>query len=656
MASGVQKSARPATVPFRSANLAGRAGALEVWKTIRNDQVSRNAAVLDAKERIRQAIDVVELIGDSIALRRQGRNFVGLCPWHDDSRPSLQVNPERQSWKCWVCNDGGDVFSFVMKKEKVEFAEALRMLADRAGVELSPRGQPTTVIPGSSDDKKTLYEAMEWAVGQFHQCLLQSGEAKPARDYLQQRSISDESIHRYQLGFSPPGWQWIIDRAKATKFSMEVLEAVGLVMKSSNSGRWYDQFRGRVVFPIRDAEHRAIAVGGRILPALADERSPKYINSPETRLYSKRENLYGFDLAKDAIGKTPDGTVVVMEGYTDVVIARQYGLDNVVAVLGTALTDRHIRLLRRFVSRITLVLDGDQAGMRRANEILEQFMAHQVDLRVVTLPDGLDPCDYLLQQGVDSFRARLANAPDALEHKICTRIAGLDPIGDPHRANLVLEELLGVIAKVPRIQQAGSSDFRLREHQFLNRLSRQFRIDEAELRGRVAELRRKTRAYPLSGASAEQESQPLRLAPIERDLFELLLRHPDAIPSVLDVIPIAALQTDSARQLFAKYTQVEAEGIMADFDRLMLEFDDPAMKSLIVELDERARGKVAFDSDVILRDLLALFERRRLEKDLRDHATRLEADVCDEADQLKLLEDLYRRRQQTADDDSPACG
>jgi DNA primase len=600
----------------------------------------------DAKERIRQAIDIVELISESIALRRQGRIFVGLCPWHDDSRPSMQINPERQSWKCWVCNDGGDIFSFVMKREKVEFGEALRMLADRAGVELSPPGLRRVVVPGSPDDKKTLYEAMNWAVGLFHECLLHADDARVARDYLAKRKINQESVVRYQLGFSPPSWQWILDQARATKFSVPVLEAVGLVLKSPNSGRWYDRFRGRVVFPIRDTERRAVAVGGRILPELADANSPKYINSPETRLYSKRENLYGLDLARDGIGRSSDRGVVIMEGYTDVVIARQCGLDNVVAVLGTALTDRHIQVLRRFADRMTLVLDGDEAGMRRANEILEQFVAGQVDLRIVTLPDGLDPCDYLLQHGAESFRGHLREATDAVEHRVRLRTRGLDPVADPHRANLVLEELLAVIAKAPRLREGGSTDFRLREQQFLNRLSRQFRIDEKELRGRVVELRSKTRSQPVAEPSPESVQQPIKLQPIERDLFELLLRIPESIPAVLERVSMGTLETETARQLLMKYADLEAEGVLADFDRLVLEFDDARMKSLLVELDETGREKIASDGEIILRDLISLFERRQLEMDLKEQTARIDSPQLGEADQLKLLQDLIRKRQE----------
>ncbi|MEZ6118366.1 MAG: DNA primase [Pirellulaceae bacterium] len=442
----------------------------------------------EAKERVRQATDIVDVIGGYMDLRRQGRMLVGLCPWHDDSKPSLQVNPERQSWKCWVCDDGGDIFSFVMKKEGVGFPEALKLLAEQAGIELDERRGPTAT-PGSPEDKATLYRAMAWAVEQFHRCLLYSDEAETARKYLQDRQIDADSISRYRIGFSPNQWRWIIDQGRPHGFSPEVLEAVGLAIKNEKANSWYDRFRGRVLFPISDTQKRPIAIGGRVLPEFADDKSPKYINSPETRLYSKSEQLYGLDVVRDQVAKQRH--LVVMEGYTDVVVARQFGVDNVVAVCGTALGARHIPLIRRFADSITLVLDGDEAGQRRTNQILELFIASQMDLRIVTLPEGLDPCDFLQQQGFDAFQSFLQSAIDALEHKIRSTTAGLDLIRDTHKANVALNELLTTLARAPK-SQLGKTDAAnvLREQQVLVRLAREFQLDEQQLRKQLEEIRR----------------------------------------------------------------------------------------------------------------------------------------------------------------------
>ncbi len=332
----------------------------------------------DDKERIRQAIDIVDLVGSYTSLRRQGRNYVALCPWHDDSRPSLQVNPERQSFKCWVCNIGGDVFSFLMKMENVEFGEAVAMLAERAGIQLTPydprrggspvpgdvAGEPPSASARDPDVKRVLYQAAAWAEQLFHECLLRDPEAEPARQYLRDRGISDESIRHFHLGYSPDSWDWLIKQSLRTKkFSHGVLERIGLLGRKQVGGGHYDRFKGRVLFSIRDVQGRPVGIGGRVLPGQAATNPAKYVNSPESPLFSKSNLLYGLDLARNAITKTR--TAVVTEGYTDCIIARQAGFENVLAVLGTALGERHIKLLKRFADRVVLVLDGDEAGQKR---------------------------------------------------------------------------------------------------------------------------------------------------------------------------------------------------------------------------------------------------------------------------------------------------
>ena len=224
----------------------------------------------DAKDQVRQAIDIVDLVGGYMQLRRQGRNFVGICPWHDDSRPSLQVNPDRQSFKCWVCDYGGDVFSFIMRAEGLEFREALEMLAERAGVELHARpsdssGSGTTRLANSADDKRTLYRALAWAEEQFHRCLLGAPEAQPGRDYLAGRGITDQTIRRFHLGFAPNRWDWVLERARGSEWTPAILERIGLLRRKELGGGHYDWFRGRVMFSIRDSRSRPIAFGGRVL-------------------------------------------------------------------------------------------------------------------------------------------------------------------------------------------------------------------------------------------------------------------------------------------------------------------------------------------------------------------------------------------------------
>ncbi len=507
----------------------------------------------DTKEQVRQATDLVDLVSRSIQLRRQGRMYVGLCPWHDDARPSLQVNPDRQTWKCWVCDVGGDVFSFVMKREGVDFPEAIRILADRAGINLLPQGHKKAT-PGGPDDKQTLYRAMAWAEDQYHRCLLESPEAEPARRYLAERGIQHASILRFHLGFSPPGWQWLLDRARTTTFAPDVLDAAGLLGKTQDGQRHVDRFRGRLIFSIRDTEQRPIAFGGRILPQLsATKEAAKYINSPETRLFTKSNHLYGLDIVRAATKS--DSHIIVVEGYTDVIMAHQQGLNNVVAALGTAVGERHVSILRRFADRITLVLDGDEAGQRRTNEVLELFVAAQVDLRVLTLPSGLDPCDFLRDHGRAAFDELLLQAVDALEHKARTVTEGLNVLQDVDQAHRALDDILRTMANAPRLAGVTNESLRLREQQMLVRLARQFHVEEISLRARLLELRTPTLR---PGAKPAAVAPPAGLTPPEQELLEILLSHPELVEQALETVEVEQLTSPQAREVWELYLYARA--------------------------------------------------------------------------------------------------
>ncbi len=607
----------------------------------------------DPKEQVRQATDIVDLLGGYLDLRRQGRVYRALCPFHDDSRPSLHVDPERQFWKCWVCNVGGDVFSFVMHKEGVAFREALELLAERAGIQLRHAPQ-TKVEKGSPQDKRTLHAALEWAAKQYHQCFLTSPEAAAARKYVEQRQIAPESIERFHIGFAPNNWQWLIDRARTTPFSPAVLEAAGLAGKSEQSGRFYDLFRGRVTFPIRDPQRQCIAMGGRILPELADDRTGKYYNSPETKLFHKSEQFYGLDLARDSAelrsAKAPQRSVVVVEGYTDVVMAHQFGVTNAIAVLGTALTEKHIRVLRRFTDVIYLVLDGDEAGKKRTNEILELFVAEQVDVRILTLPEECDPCEFFLERGGEAFRQLLDAAVDALEHKVRTSTAGLNPAADTHRAHQAVEEILSVLAKAPRLQAGADASLRMREQQILARLARQFLIDEGEIRARLQELRRlhKPHAGETSQPTLTTPVTPTRMGPGETELLEIMTLDPALAERAVELVSASDLSTPAARGLFSAFRRLHEQGQTLDLLRLMTEVEDVHLKSLLVELDENARAKeekTQQPAPARLEELIGRLHQRRTEQQRRQKEAALEQGKLSDDEELRLLLELHEQDQ-----------
>jgi DNA primase len=611
----------------------------------------------DTKEQVRQATDLIDLVSRSIRLRRQGRIYVGLCPWHDDSRPSLQVNPDRQSWKCWVCNIGGDVFSFVMKREGVDFPEALRILAERAGIELSTHG-PKQVTPGSPDDKQTLYRVMAWAEEQFHHCLLESADAEPARQYLVERGISPESVGRFHLGFAPLAWRWLQDRAKSTAFSPVVLDAAGLSIKPQQ-GQPYDRFRGRLMFSIRDTEQRPIAFGGRVLPQLAQDQrqeKAKYINSPETRLFSKSNHLYGLDIVRAAT--THDPHIIAVEGYTDVIMAHQQGLNNVVAALGTALGERHVSLLRRFADRITLVLDGDEAGKRRTNEVLELFVAAQVDLRILTLPANLDPCDYLRQHGREAFEALLAGAVDALEHKVRTVTDGLDVLQNVDQAHRALEEILRTMANAPRLAGVTDESLRLREQQLLVRLARQFHVDENTLRARLRELRKPKLTRRVTAHPAPVDPSP-RLLPVEQELFEILLSHPELVDCARESIDPTRLTSLPARDLWDLYVRARSEGVTCDPDNLLTMAESAELKSLLVHLHELACRKAelaSIDAEHRLHGIVRDYDFQKERSAQRQALANMEKREYDEKEELAVLQKFIEQERNRQGISAPTDG
>jgi DNA primase len=622
---------------------------------------------LDAKELVRQAIDIVDLVGSTVQLRRQGRNYVGLCPWHDDSRPSLQVNPQRQSFKCWVCDIGGDIFSFVMKMEGVEFPEALAMLADRAGIVLKPAAsQHASGAPGgNATDKRTLYQAMAWAEKQYHECLLHSTEAEAARRYLSERGITAESIEKFHLGFSPLERDWILRRAEGKEGGSQrarILETIGLLARPASGGGLYDRFRARVLFSIRDTQARPVGLGGRVLPELGTTSPAKYVNSPETPLFSKSHLLYGLDVARDAMRKS--GMALVMEGYTDVIVAHQYGFHEAVAVLGTALGESHIRILKRFVDRIVLVLDGDEAGQKRSNEVLELFVAQQVDLRILTLPEGLDPCDFLHKFGAAAFAELLANqAVDALDHAFRTATAGLDVDRDVHGASQALERLVAIVAKGPRLRPDTTHEDRFREGKILQRLAARFRVDEQEVRGRLTALRRQARSRPVA-APRENEPAATDTPPAEslsacwRELMELIVGHPECLPQVRDAIRPAWLPGGPCRQIYETCCRLADAGIAPSFDRLLLELDEPQLKNLLVEFDEASQIKESRTGELptLLQELIRNLQQQEANRERPAQIVALREGGLDASQEIELLQKIIQQERSRQGISGPTDG
>ncbi len=420
---------------------------------------------------IKNAVDIVALVGDYLPLRRVGSRFKALCPWHNDHNPSLELNPERQSFKCWSCGVGGDIFDFVKNIERVDFPEALRMLADRAGIVLEK--QPTAVVAPRGPSKTELFEVNAWAEEVFAGALLESSEAL---SYVEGRGLSRASVERFRLGYAPEARGWFLGQARRRGYGTELLEAAGLVVRAEGEGPARERFRGRLIFPIHDSLKRTVGFGGRILPGVEramaehDRHVAKYLNTPETPLFRKRTLLYGADLAWAAARQA--GWVAVVEGYTDVIAAHQVGLENVVGTLGTALGGDHLTGLERLTERVVLVFDGDEAGMSAADRSLELFLASRLDLRVLTLPAGLDPCDFLIRRGAGALRELVDRAPEPLAYLLDRAAARFD-LASADGTQRAAEWVLGIMSATPRAHRLG---LEVKEGKLLDELSRRLHV------------------------------------------------------------------------------------------------------------------------------------------------------------------------------------
>lgn len=561
---------------------------------------------------IKNAVDIVALVGEYLPLHRSGSKFKALCPFHDDHNPSLELNSERQSFKCWSCGAGGDVFDFVKDYERVDFPEALRMLADRAGVAL----ENPTAGAARAGSKTDLLTVNAWAEGEFIAAL---GRAPEVQAYLAERGLGRESVERFRLGYAPEVRGWLTPRARKHGYSLEILERAGLLARPAGataSGPARDRFRGRLMFPIHDLRGRVLGFGGRILPSVEREMAAagrsvaKYLNSPETLVFQKRRVLYAADLAR--VAARAEGWVAVVEGYTDVIAAHQAGLANFVGTLGTAMGDDHVLALRRLADRVVLIFDGDEAGQKAADRSLELFLGHDVDVRVLTLPEKLDPCDFLLREGADAFRALIDRAVDPMAFVIGRAEArfDLDSLEDSRRA---AEWVLAILGKLPVSHRVGLD---VKMAKALDSLSRRLRVPVATLDRRLRELRRsaarqartrdraEVRGGAVGGPEAEvmagtgptsssttsgssPSSVPIRprdLDPSDRELLQIVLNEPVVTGRLISRVAVPSIRDAALRRILQACFDLHGEGQTPTFERVAMRLDDAEVRALAAGL------------------------------------------------------------------------
>jgi DNA primase len=399
----------------------------------------------DSVERVKEATDIVEVISAYTDLRRSGTRFSGLCPFHDERSPSFSVDPQEKLYHCFGCGVGGDVIRFVEEKEGLAFADAVEALADRYGVELEREAED----PRAEEQRKRrarLGELLERTASFYASFLRDAPQAARAREYLAGRGLGEEVLGEFGVGCAPGTWDTILTRGQRAGYGVEEVEAAGLVLKSQKSKGHYDRFRSRIVFPIRDARGRMQGFGAR---ALLPDQQPKYVNSPESELYSKRRTLYGIDRARQAIAKA--GRAVVVEGYTDVLACHQAGVRDAVAVMGTAITPEQVKLLSGYAEEAVLALDADRAGREAMLRAQGVASGKRLRLRVARMPQGKDPAD-LLAGGdggsATAFRDAIESAEELPVFHVRTLLDDAD-LSTPPGRDRALDEVVAVIAAMP---------------------------------------------------------------------------------------------------------------------------------------------------------------------------------------------------------------
>jgi len=474
-------------------------------------------------DEIKARLDLGEFIGKHLPLKRTGRTLKGLCPFHAEKTPSFVVFPHTQTWHCFGCGEGGDVFSFAMKRENLDFTEALRLLARQAGVTLR---QPTEAEVAAAKEREQLLVILSEAAKAYHRWLTDGEEGKHAREYLRGREIGEEMVARFQLGYAPAGWDGLLNRLTARGLRPAGLEKAGLVTAREHGG-YYDRFRNRLLFPIRDAQGVTIGFGGRTLDK---ESEPKYLNSPQTPVFDKSHVLYGLDLAKEAIRREDEA--VIVEGYTDVITAHQHGMRNVIASMGTALTREQFRRLKRLTRNLVFALDADQAGtkatrrgLETAREAMDQrtvpvitsrgLVRHEyevdADIRVLVLPVGMDPDD-LIKQRPEEWGQRVREALPVVDYLFYAATRDFDP-QSPKEKTRLSKELLPVVSDIlDPVQQS----------HYLQRLAHLVQVEEHVLRQQLAKGRRSATPAEEPSPQAGAPATPLGLEAY--CLYLLLLR------------------------------------------------------------------------------------------------------------------------------------
>jgi DNA primase len=576
----------------------------------------------DIITRVLERTDIAELIGTYTPLKRAGKNFKGLCPFHNEKTPSFVVTPDKQIFHCFGCGVGGNVISFVMKLERLEFPEAVRFLADKAGIEV-PDNAPDG--PQNDGTRDKVFAANAAAVEYFHHNLVSGRESEvgAARDYLKNRKLNLDAVKQFKIGYAYDAWDGLIRHLRSKGIEPAIIEKSGLVVARDDNKGSYDRFRGRVIFPIFDYRGRPVAFGAR---ALKKDDKAKYINSPETPVYTKGRHLYGFNLAKEAVGRE-DG-VIIVEGYLDFIRPFWAGVENVAASQGTALTPDQIRLIRRYTRHVTMLFDMDLAGQSAALRSLDILLEEEMDVKVAALADGEDPDSFIQKYGAEDFKRAVSRAKSLVEFKL-ERLKLEFDVTTIEGRGVILREMLTTIEKVKNESV---------KSEYLKYLRLELNVNEYEI-----DLERKNilKKRPAADARTATEAPKPALSAVFSSDEEWLLRFVMADAQWLkkakeQVVPEAL--GPSARHVLVTAYRLLDEGRDAGPAALVEEFHDEALTRKLMAmasspegLDPKSAARAFDDCVKRIRDRDRKAQRQKLRETIRhsektgDHAALLKA-------------------------------
>src|SRR5882724_1686225 len=500
---------------------------------------------------LKRQADIVRVVQDYVQLKKKGANWMACCLFHKEKMPSFSVSPAKEIFYCFVCDKGGSVFNFVMEMERVSFPDAIKLVAEKSGVPL-PKLIDDSRFEARRHESEDVIELNKWALEWWEQQLDSSGEARIARDYLLRREITEETCKTFRLGYAPDSWDALSIYLRQKGASQDQIDRSGLVVKKDEGGS-YDRFRGRLIFPVLDIQGKPIAFGGRTLK----DDDAKYINSPETAAYIKGRNLFGLHLTRDEIRR--DGFAILVEGYLDLIVPYQFGLRNLVASLGTALTPEQAKLLGRFARKVVVNYDGDRAGVQAAKKSIEILLAEDLEVKVLVLPENADPDEFIRRFGVTEYQQRRAKAQPHIQFVI-DQAVGDRSLHRPAEKAEAVEEVLPYIRAVRN---------RIQKREYFDMAMDELRICDAALRRELWQTLRI--AVAESGGAGEKvlkRSGAVKPTVAEQRLLELLLSSEELRHTFLPKLqPDDYLDLPTA-EIFKALLEIQRDGAPLNFEIL----------------------------------------------------------------------------------------